>query len=123
MTEQLLRRFLLLSAVLLLLGGLLALALSAQVAAGLLAGGLWNVANLWCLSQLLEAWLGPRRSTKRVVAWLLVKFPLLYVLAVALLQSTRVSMVGFGIGFTLVLVAAGLLLVREAQRFGRREVA
>jgi hypothetical protein len=73
---------------------------------GLLAGGVWNLVNLWCLSRLLAAWLGPQRSTARVVRWLVIKFPLLYGVAWLLLSRAWVSMVGFGVGFTLVLLAA-----------------
>jgi len=67
--------------------------------AGVLAGAAWNLASLWCLSRMLAAWLGPRRSSRRALGWLLVKFPLLYVLAFVMLRSGSVSLVGFGIGF------------------------
>lgn len=108
------------------------------LALGLLAGGLWNLANLYCLTRLLTAWLGPprpaghdgrpprlwrsagrgggRRSTRRVVGWLLVKFIALYVLAFALLRLPGVSPVGFGVGFTVVLIGAVWLLALRARR-------
>jgi hypothetical protein len=73
---------------------------------GLLVGGLWNAINLWCLAHLLRAWIGPRPSRRKVLGWLVVKFPLWYAVAIVLLRQPRISMVGFGAGFTLVLLAA-----------------
>ena len=39
-----------------------------RLALGLTAGGLWNMANLFCLGRLLTGWLGPQRSTRRANA-------------------------------------------------------
>ena len=75
-----------------------------HAALGVFAGGAWNLASLWCLVQLLNAWLGPAPSRKRVWGWLLVKFPLLYFLAFGLLWTKAVSAVGFGVGFSVVLL-------------------
>jgi len=74
-----------------------------RAAAGVLAGGAWNLASVWCLAHLLNAWLGPRPSRRRAIGWLMVKFPLLYLLVFALLRSPAISLIGFGIGFSLVL--------------------
>ena len=79
---------------------------ASSLALGILAGGLWNVLSLWCLIQLLNAWIGPRHSTRRALGWLLVKFPLLYALLVVAFRRQMVSAAGFGIGFTLVLGVA-----------------
>ena len=76
------------------------------IAVGAAAGAAWNVASLWCLAQLLHAWLGPAPSTRRAVVWLVVKFPLLYGLTFVMLWHQAISVVGFGIGFSVVLVAA-----------------
>ena len=85
-------------------------------ALSVVGGALWSAANLWCLTRLLNAWLGPRCSRRRVVGWLLLKFPLLYVAVFLLLRSPALSVAGFSVGFTLVLIAAiGWLAVR-AQR-------
>jgi len=115
---------------------------------GLLAGGTWGLASLWCLVHLLDAWLGPKPSrrsfdsppknyggslrtssaswwrgrTPRAIGWLLVKFPLLYLALFLLLYSSRVSVAGFGVGFTLVLAVAlgGLVaLSRRSMSYGR----
>ena len=94
------------------------LAGDAALAAGVLAGGAWHLISLWCLAQLLSAWL-VRHSTRRVVGWLLLKFPLLYLAAYGLLQRWRVSAMGFGIGFTVVLVTALAWLVWQAPRLVR----
>ena len=83
---------------------------------GVLAGGLWNLASLWCLSQLLAAWLGPRPSSRRAILWLSVKFPLLYLAAFALMRQSGLSLVGFGVGFTVVLIVAVAALALQAQR-------
>ena len=77
-----------------------------RAALGVIAGGFWNLANLWCLERVLSAWLQPQPSRRRALGWVLVKFPLLYLLAFMLLRVSFVSLVGFGIGFTVVLVVA-----------------
>ena len=73
---------------------------------GIVSGAGWNLASLWCLSRLLRAWLGPQRSKRRVIAWLLIKFPALYALAFILLQRRLIAPVWFGVGFTAALLAA-----------------
>ncbi len=88
----------------------------ARLALGVLAGGLWNAASLWCLAGLLKAWMGPAPSQRRAIAWLLVKFPLLYAVAFAALRLPPVSLIGFGIGFTVTLAAVVVSLWRLAPR-------
>jgi len=83
---------------------------------GVLAGALWNLASLWCLTQLLRAWLGPHPSRRRVLLWLLVKFPLFYLLVFVLLRHPAISIVGFGVGFTLVLLLVMGWVIRQSQR-------
>ncbi|MBI4597472.1 MAG: hypothetical protein HY737_03625 [Candidatus Omnitrophica bacterium] len=83
---------------------------------GALLGGAWNAASLWCLVQMLAAWLGPQPSRRRVVWWLLVKFPALYLLAGVLLASGTVSLLGFCMGFTLVLIAGIAWFALRASR-------
>ena len=83
---------------------------------GVAAGGAWNLASLWCLAQLLGAWLGPQPSRRRALLWLFMKFPLLYAAVFALLRLPGISAAGFGIGFTLVLVGAIAWLTVHAQR-------
>ncbi len=75
-----------------------------RFAIGVLAGGAWNLASLSCLAQLLRAWLGQKPSQRRAIGWLLIKFPVLYGLAVFLFVQHVVSPATFGIGFTVVLV-------------------
>jgi len=99
---------------------ILALAVGgAPMAGGVLAGGLWNVANLWCLMRLLSTWLTPQPSTRRVLAWAAIKFPLLYLIAVAIFRYLSVSLVGFGIGFTVVLGSAVAVLAIHARQLVR----
>ena len=86
---------------------------------GILAGGLWNLLSLWCLVRLLNAWVGPQRSTRRALGWLLVKFPLLYALLFVAFRHQAISLVGFGIGFTLVLCVALAILGLSAQQMIR----
>jgi len=92
-------------------------------ALGILAGGAWNLANLWCLGRALAVWFGPQASSpaspasrragrRRAAWWFIVKFPVLYGLAVALLMVPGISLAGFGVGFSVVLaiaVIAGLV--------------
>jgi len=99
-----------------LVGACMALLGAAPLAFGIICGGLWNLASLWCLTQLLDAWLGPHPSRRRAVLWLLVKFPLLYLLIFTALRQPAIALAGFGIGFTLVLVAAVGVLASSAQR-------
>jgi|GEM_PF-1668780 len=91
-------------------------------ALGVLAGGAWNLASLWCLTQLLSTWLAespsgfgtsspartvPARSgpiNLKAIGWLLVKFPLLYALAFLVINTQWISIIGFGAGFSLVLL-------------------
>ena len=76
------------------------------VAAGILVGGVWNLLSLWCLARLLGAWMGPTRSTRHVLGWLLLKVPCLYAAAIWLFLSRPVSILPFGVGFTIVLLSA-----------------
>ena len=85
------------------------------LAAGVLAGGLWNAANLWCLSRAVGAWLDSRRTRRQQIGWFVVKFPLLYAVAFGLLQMPWISLIGFGIGFTIVLGVAVLLALKARQ--------
>ena len=96
-----------------LLWGTLAIvvAVSAVIAAwdrafalGVVTGGAWNLAGLWCLARLLAAWLGPTPSRRRAIGWVLLKFPLLYLVLFSVLSHAMVSAMGFGAGFSLVLL-------------------
>lgn len=84
-----------------------------RLALGILAGGTWNIASLWCLARLLNAWCRPRSSRRQVLGWLLLKFPLLYLVVFGLLRMPAVSLVGFSVGFSLILVLAlGWVMIR-----------
>lgn len=91
---------------LVLLGAAAASRWNPAVARGILAGGLWNLASVWCLVHLLDAWIGPRPSRTRAIAWALAKFPLLYLAVLGLFYTSAISLVGFGIGFTAILIMA-----------------
>ena len=78
----------------------------ARVALGILSGGACNLVSLWCLAHLLGAWLGPQPSRRRVLGWFLLKFPLLYLFVFSLPRASYISLIGFGIGFTVVLIVA-----------------
>ena len=91
---------------------------SRQAALGVLAGGGWNAASLWSLRRMLGAWLGPRPSWRRALGWLFVKFPCLYLLAFALLRLPTISAMGFGVGFTIVLLLGIVWGARQAMRLG-----
>ena len=89
---------------------------SPKATLGVAVGGAWSLASLWCLTRLLASWLGPQRSTRQVVGWLVVKFPLLYLLAFWLMRRPAVSFLGFGVGFSVVLVTAIAGLAIHARR-------
>ena len=87
-----------------------------EASRGLFVGGLWNLVNLWCLTQLIGAWVGPDHSRRRIIVWILVKFPALYFLAWALLSHPAISFLWFGVGFTVVLASAiGFLAIRSPR--------
>ena len=90
--------------------------MSERLVIGVFVGGAWNLASIWCLAHLLDTWLGTQHSQRRAIGWLLVKFPLLYTLLVVLLRHPAISLLGFGIGFTIVLVVAvGVLAFQRRQ--------
>jgi hypothetical protein len=78
---------------------------------GVAAGAGWGAVNLWCLGRLLREYLSPAVSRRRVIVWLLVKFPAVYTGAVWLLTRSSVSSLGFAVGFLLVLSAVVLVSV------------
>ena len=83
---------------------------------GIFVGAVWNLINLWCLSRALRTWLHPQPSRARAIAWLAVKFPLLYSVAVGYLMRSSASAMGFGIGFLIVLIAALVAGLINASR-------
>ncbi len=87
-----------------------------SLALGIAIGSAWNLASLWCLARLLQAWLGPQRSTRRVVGWLLAKFSLLFLLALACFRLPVVSMTGISVGLTMVLVVVISGFALQARR-------
>ena len=88
------------------------------IALGVVAGGIWNLASLWCLARLLQAWLGPQPSRRRAIGWVLLKFPLLYIVLFGVLSRPVVSPVGFGAGFSLMLLMMlGWWLARRRTLF------
>ncbi len=106
MTDRMLNELWVVSASAVGLCAVLTAAWNRSLAMSMLIGGAWNLASLWCLARMLRAWLGPHPSRRRVIGWLLVKFPLLYAAIVLLLVQASVSALGFGIGFTVVLLTA-----------------
>ena len=84
-----------------------------------LAGGLWNLASLWCLSRLLGAWLKPDPRRRVVLGWLALKGALLALLIGAVLCAPWLSFIGFGIGFTIALI----VIVASFALHARQRVA
>lgn len=87
-----------------------------KAAIGVLIGGVWHLSSLWCLTRLLNSWLGPKPSRRKAVGWLLVKFPLLYFAVFALFQSKVVPFAAFGAGFSVVLIVAIASLAAGVRR-------
>ena len=85
-------------------------------AAGFLVGVAWGLANLWVLARLLAAWLHPPRSKWRVVGWLLAKLAVVYPLAALFLYAYPGRAMSFGLGFSVVLLAAIARSLLIAQR-------
>ncbi len=83
-------------------------------ALGVLAGCVWNTINLILLVQGLNTWFDMNdrrmdyvpRGRFYKIGLFLAKFPVLYGCAILLLMSPDISKVGFGIGFTIIIVAA-----------------
>ena len=88
----------------------------ARAAAGVALGGLWNLASLWCLAHMLQAWIGPKPSQRRALAWLLVKFPLLYAAIFFVFQTSFVPFQAFTVGFSVVLVSALTVFLAHARQ-------
>ncbi len=84
--------------------------------AGVLIGGAWHLASLWCLARVLSAWLGSKPSQKKAIIWTLVKFPLLYFAIFALFQSRLVPFAAFGVGFSVVLAIAVTVLAMNIRQ-------
>ena len=107
MTERTLQRVLLIGGVATAVASLASLRWGAAAALSVAAGGAWNLANLWCLSRALGVWINPQQAPRRVrIGWFLVKFPLLYAVAFGMLKIPGTSLIGFGVGFTMVLGSA-----------------
>ncbi len=120
MTDQVLRRLLRWGAPAVFLAGAGVWPVSPAVALGVVAGGTWNLANLWCLARALGCWLvpGPRRTR---LLWFVLKFPLLYAAALLALTRPGASFGGFILGFSIVLLAALAAALSLAQ--GARSTA
>lgn len=87
-----------------------------RMVASMLVGGLWNVGSLWCLSNLLGAWLRPEPSRRQALGWLLAKCAWIGLLAVVVLRAPWLSFIGFGAGLTVVLMVVVLGLGLKANR-------
>ena len=116
MTEQTLRGILLAglgaTAVAAMAGALVGI----KVALSILAGGLWNAANVWCLARALGVWLSPQPAPRRhQIGLFLVKFPLLYAAVFGLVQLPGISLMGFGLGFLVVITAAMVLTLKSLK--------
>ena len=118
MSEGLLRRLVAISGTV--VAGVAALAWRWSVpdALGVLAGGAWNLLNLWCLASALTTWLEASPSRRWAIGWFVVKFPLLYAALVGVLSRPEISPVGFGLGFTVVLGVAAILTAISARQSG-----
>lgn len=89
-----------------------------RMVASMLAGGLWNVGSLWCLSKLLRVWLGPDPHRRQALGWLAVKCAWIGVLAAVVLRAPWLSVIGFGAGLTVVLMVVVAGLGFRAHRVG-----
>ena len=88
-----------------------------RVVGSILAGGLWNLASLWCLTRLLGAWLRPEPSRNRLLGWLALKGAWLALLIGAVLRAPWLSFIGFGIGFTIMLIIVIAFFALHSRRF------
>src|SRR3989338_1762545 len=120
MTDQTLRGILLACLVTTAVAAMAGALFGVQVALGILAGGLWNVANVWCLARALGVWLSPKLAPRRhQVGWFIVKFPLLYAALFGLVQLPGISLMGFGIGFLVVITAAMVITLKSLKSVNR----
>jgi len=116
MTERTLRTLLLVGSGTVGLAASMSLWWGPSVSLGVLAGGLWNLVNLWCLARTLRVWFASTPPRRRVVAWFVVKFPLLYLAAVGVLMIPGLSVVGFGVGFLVLLASVLVTTLVRLQR-------
>src|SRR3989338_4633628 len=120
MTEQILRGILLAGLGATVVAAMAGALFGIEVALSILAGGLWNVANVWCLARALGAWLNPHPASRRQqIGWFIVKFPLLYAAVFGLVQLPGISLMGFGIGFLVVIMAAVLVTLKSLKSVNR----
>lgn len=122
MNNQALRTIWLLAGGVLLVSAVVASLWGLRVMTGMLVGGIWNLVSLWCLAKCLGAWLGPEPSAQRAFAWLLTKFPLLYLLAFGIFRTSSVSLIGFSVGFTVVLVVMMTSLAARPINFAKQNL-
>ena len=116
MSDRTLVRAWRLAAIALLFSAVGAWAWHGRLALGILAGGLWNLASLWCLVRLLGAWLGQSPSRQWPVGgWLLLKGVLLCLLVGSMRHAQTLGLIGFGVGFTIVLAAVVGALACETR--------
>ncbi|MBI5038324.1 MAG: hypothetical protein HZC13_00905 [Nitrospirae bacterium] len=76
---------------------------------GFITGAVWNILNVYLLSQAITRLAGPAKPDRRlgILAGLL-KFPGLYVLGYAILRYTNVSLYGIMAGFSVMLIVFAL---------------
>jgi hypothetical protein len=116
MTDRTLKQLLLVGSAATGCTALVSMAWGIAVALSIVAGGMWNVANLWCLSRALGVWLKPQQAPRRQrIGWFLVKFPLLYAAVFGLVKIPGISLIGFGIGFIVVIMSAVFVTLKALR--------
>ncbi len=88
-------------------------------AIGVFSGILWGYLNFYLIQQLTISWFKVDKSYLKIIAIILIKFPLLYLVGYKLLQSGNFSPWNLLIGFSIALIVS---IQKSVSKFLKHEL-